>query len=805
MSWHAPPAELLAGLVVAAIIWAGVRAWLRAHDAARLTAERDRAAPFIASPQDRARRARARAERAMASVLARAGAIPTAPSRPADPPAIPRPAVPPAFQTPTPTAPAPSPLPRPAVHAAARWIAHGEAVSLAELQLTGGMFYLGTSLTAPDGRREHCLVDPSLPVARHIGGPTGLQYWPAYAELTPSGRRSFLAWLAGGRSDPAADIGLVFLFFYGLERRVFVDRALSDAPVLIAEVERLLGIYGEHASFRNYAGSFLGAARLANGHFAPPRAAPPSGLGHELDPAIRVHLGQLLAQGRPIDAPAALLWVLGSPETRLRTAGQRCFAELETLWAVRFAARNPAGLTIRTPQRRIALRYHLASGAGAVDIPGPYDGLPDIAGVTAPLQGLRDLLESCMTELDPYSRFLGRRPEAQGGLEAAMLLPSSIRATSAAAALLAARARLDALLGAEGLATTTPLALAAALDIPAPADGPGQQFVTRLALMLDHLDVGLEPDRRYGGAPPRLDGVIVAFRAPGGAPIAAGHTAFDAARVGLEIGLLAAAADGEVSAGELAVLFAAARRAPGLAAHERRRLEAFLHGQAAEPPRLQAAVKRAAGLDAEGRAAIAEAALGAVVADGHADADEVRFLERLHRSLHLPAGQVHAALHQRAAARQAPVIVAAEDLPPDLPLPPRAPAAPGGLRLDHARLARIQAETTRVSAMLADVFADDAPPTPLLPPIPRPSANTASPYPGLDAPHAILLAFVVAGGGRTGAVAFETEAQRLRLLPAAALEAINDWGFATHDEPVLEEDGEIVAVPDHLRPALAPN
>ena len=651
-----------------------------------------------------------------------------------------------------------------------------------------------------------------MPVAQSPQGNTGLHYWPSYASITATGRRAFLQWLADGRGDPSVDIGLVFIFFYGLERRLFIDRVLADAPALIAEVERLLGIYGSNGSFQGYASSFLVAARLATGDLTPPRPAP-TAYSYELPLATRVHIGRLLAAGQPIDAAAALLWTLGSPETRLRTPGHRCFAELEQLWAARFAERNPGGLKVRAPQRRIKLSYTAASGTFALNVPGAHEALPDVASVTAPLQGLRDLLESCMTELEPYSRLLGRRPEARDGLEAAMLLPAAIRGTAASGVLAAARARLDALLGTSGMASTTPRALADALGVQATEDGSGQQLVVRLSLMLDHLDIGLEPDRRYGGPLTGADAKVVAFRAAGGAPVAPGQSAFEAARLALEIGVLAAAADGEVTPAELEALVADARKASRLEPHERLRLEAFVRSLVGEPPRIQAALKRAGALPADRRGAIAGAAIVAVLADGRTTAEEVRFLERLHRTLQLSPEAVHAALHQRAAARDEPVPVVAEDLPPDLPLPPvgqpagTPPKAPG-LRIDQGRLARIQAETNSVSALLANVFADaEATPAAPMPPKKAPEApdSEPSPYQGLDSRHGRLLAFVAGRRGRVSLEAFEAEARTLRLLPGAAMETINDWGFANHEEVVLDEDGDEVAVPDHLLPSLAPN
>jgi hypothetical protein len=53
-------------------------------------------------------------------------------------------------------------------------------------------------------------------------------YWPLYSGIDPASRAAYLHWLTGGRKAPEAYIGYVFLFFYGIERRVLVDAQASN-------------------------------------------------------------------------------------------------------------------------------------------------------------------------------------------------------------------------------------------------------------------------------------------------------------------------------------------------------------------------------------------------------------------------------------------------------------------------------------------------------------------------------------------------------------------------------------------------
>lgn len=49
--------------------------------------------------------------------------------------------------------------------------------------------------------------------------------------------------------------------------------------------------------------------------------------------------------------------------------------------------------------------------------------------------------------------------------------------------------------------------------------------------------------------------------------------------------------------------------------------------------------------------------------------------------------------------------------------------------------------------------------------------------------------------------ALEDRARSLRLLPEGAVETINEWGFDTFEEPVLEGEDPVTVV-DHIRTEL---
>ncbi|TPI60613.1 hypothetical protein FJ420_06840 [Mesorhizobium sp. B3-1-3] len=686
----------------------------------------------------------------------------------------------------------------------AKWIPSGEDVRVAGVSINSGMFYLGASFAGKSGA-ENCLVDPTCQVGSVRGDPEGktLPYWPSYQSISPGARRTYLEWLAGGRNDPSIGIGYVFIFFYGLERRLFIDEARNEAPAMAAEVRRLLTLHGENYSFKGYASKFLDVADLmANPDTSRPTLSPDLRSGYEMPLSVRVHLGRKLSSKLPFDSTDALLWILSLPDTQLRTPASRCFEELAELWHLRFASRYPDGLKVNSPRTKIKIEYRAASGGfgGRVDLSDSELGpLPDIAALSAPIDGLRDLLTACTDELAAYSRLLGKKPEAKGSVEAAFLLPKEIL-TSGSGTGAAALKRVDDLFGDHRIAGLKVARLAQALGMEIPTKGKlGAGLCNPIGALMDKLDVGFEPDRRYGSRCLEADGYILLFKAKDGAPVDGEASAYAAARAMVEVAALAAVSDGRVEPSEFESIKADIRSFPGMGGVERGRLMAYASTLLKDPAAQQSAIKKLGSIGADARASAVRSATSAVLADGYAAPDEVKFLERLYKALGYPVEDLYSTLHRGSVALDEPVAVAPETRATGVPIPAPPPPSPsGGLRIDHGRLERIKSETTAVSELLAGIFTEQEPSA--LPPQVREAVAAEGKFAGLDGAHARLLS-LLAESGELDRQAFEDEARKLRLLPDGAMETINEWGFDRFDEPIVEGD-ERVSLVAHLRDKL---
>ncbi len=698
----------------------------------------------------------------------------------------------------------------------AYWLPAGQPVTVGGYAIPGGQVYVGRGLPAVRGgwQPEPALIDPGLPVnSRHPDwAGAGLSYWPSYDQIPPASRAAYLAWLAGGRREPAAPIGYVFLFFYGLERRLLADAAQStaaraEAATVTAEVGRLLSIYGHNRSFRGYATGFLATVEVLQGSTARVYDGPPPLPAYawwELPPMLKLGLAQLARDGKPIPAAWALAWLRGHPEARLRTPVTRCPEEFTQLFALRYAERFNGGLVVKPNKTRLTVSYRPASAG----FPGSFDltfgDLPDVAVLNAPVRRLAELADRCCDELDAYSRFLGKHSDATGSPAAVALLPDALATGTASHEVTVLFDWVERRLGRQDMV----LVDADELSARWPANAPGKLTkgeAVSLAQLLAKRGYGIEPDVRFG-SPPLGPGPAVLFRLGSAVPMPAAATApYQAAMVVLHLAALVSDADNEVADAEKQRLTAHLEEALHLSVAERHRLHAHLVWLLAARPGLSGVKRRLTGLDRAQRTGIGRFLVTVAAADGRVSPSEVTILEKLYRLLELDPGDVYRQVHDLTAApppAAGPITVR----PPApaqhsyaIPPPPPPEPAAAGFVLDTARVEAKLTETAAVSALLGAIFVDDEEPPTWRPAEPAAPTQTVA---NLDAAHSSLLQ-ALAAYGSWPRNRFEALAEERALLPDGALDAINEAALEACGEPVCEGDDPIDINADVLQELLA--
>ncbi|UZB01148.1 MULTISPECIES: TerB N-terminal domain-containing protein [Xanthomonas] len=666
-----------------------------------------------------------------------------------------------------------------------RWVQSGELVEIREVKISGGLFYAGTNLATPTGGDEPSLVNGRLSVAAtgDYREPSG--YWGSYADLSATERRAYINWLASDRSDPECNSTYVIRFLYGLERRVVLDGvrepdSKQDWPVIKATLRQLDAVYGKaDGRIRSYTNSLLDWMELDDvGEKLYTKPLPNFQRTHELPFYLRLALGQCSLDRVPIPAHLALAWARLSPEIPLRTATTRCAEEFDQLFVERYRELFDAGLVL--PKNRTKLKFSRQTFSPALYgtslKPKTFGETPDVTALTAPIKKLNEIVQQCTDELGPLSRLINKNPEARNTLDGLLHLPTSIWPAPRKAAL---QVLVDEV---QGRTITLPLTQLA------DRFGNGGASLNRekirdLARTLEAAHIGMEPNVLEGARAPGDTDPVVLFALLPDQTHQAQSSAYQIALLTLQLASTVAQADGDFSAHEIEHLGREIDAWSHLSPADHKRLRAHLVWLSQAPITLASLKKKLDPLDQTTKETIAASMASLAQSDGTVSPDEMRFLEKVYKTLGVETKRVFSDVHAVSAGRSTTKVEPAKQF-----------------RLDPKRIAELQHDTAKVSALLTGIFTEDVP-EPIIEPqaLPLPSQEaTATPgLLGLDEAHSALLRLMLSRPNWTRSE-LEDGASDLELMLDGALEHINDASFDAYDIPFSEGDDPVEINPEFI-------
>ncbi len=654
-----------------------------------------------------------------------------------------------------------------------------------------------------DGTPDASLIESSLPVDQPgIIPEVDLPYWPSYRAASPEQRSRYLDWLLGGRIDSDVPIGYVFIYFYGLERRVLVDGVDHDA--VAAELLRLLKVYRQSRAFVRYGTGLLWTtlwlsakrAVLSKQLFAKAisRSVNWSEEGIALCLACFAHQG--------IRLPVGLAYRIAGNDVRApRSVITQRHAQLhEAAFQKRFQDRFPEGMELTASKRERRLEYFAASATlGRIqDSGGPLseERVPNVLGLPAQFQPLIDMWTECIDELTAYDR-AHRKARGSTELTAGMYeaLPENLRRGDHPH-FEAWYSVMNQFVTDDGW-TVLPVSELAKLENISERKKLTKLLSVQLATTALHMGLALEPDPRITGQPYAWDDLVSVF--PATEELSDDVASYHAAATLLELGVAIAAADGQIDEIELGRLTSHLESQFELTSQDAARLAHLRYLLARRPPQeFSAARTLQKNLSVEQRRLVGEFLVGIAAADEVIAPLEVKALGKAYRALGLDAAELNRLLQSVAA----PV---AETSTHGMPA--------GSFQLDLARINAIMAETAKVTEFLRDALREDfenepeelspvIPVSPLVVERTKPASSEPVVSPSVPASDHRLkglsdrfLPFATAALGQEvwTRSALNDLAKSHGLMLGAALEAVNEWAYDTlPDALFVDSDTEIL-------------
>ena len=722
----------------------------------------------------------------------------------------------------------------------ANWIPPGQSITIKNHVISDGMIYVGQDLKSSHLPKQidPCLINPKLNVSHHPHrGEYGLRYQPSYRQISADCRATYLEWLAEGRRTKGVPIGCVFLFFYGLERRVLTDyltlRKKEDVAIpeeidqIIAEVEALLDTYSYMGGFGNYASKFLRTCRLLKSPESLADFEPDSKKkGWELPLEFKVVLGRKVAAKKPIPLNWIWCWYIYSDRVRLSMAAHRCETELQALLKLYYQRKYGEGMVVKPNKRKLEVHYHPASSGFLKSIAIDIGDVPDVTRLSSPLNRFQTLIDECIAVLEPYGRWLGRNSEQRDPKAALALLPLEAldvlqeqevedygdRLRRWLLKALGSRERVV-LEGEQLIKCWDPML------VLADRQKPITKSMTMLLVQgLGKVGFGIEPDVRFLGKPLKGDSTVVLF--PLTAPLESVPTQIELSReykTMLVLLQLAAMVAGSVAIaqGGQKYLNAYLDAALQLSKDEQARLKAHFTWMLHQKPTLRGMKPKLSAITNDKKRDMAEVLIGVAGAEGAISSPTVATLVKIYPLLGFEKDEVYSHVHQFSTsaanrAKRGPVTVRSASKTSSgfaIPNPAmggdrlskstklsdkNAPHRPG-LTLDLDAIQKKEAESKAVTNLLGELFEEEdaeaiAVNSTIISVVDGDTNGAGEgAIAGLDSLHSQFLR-ILSRQETWSRQVLETQAGQLGLMLDGALEIINDMAFEMCDDPLT--DGE---------------
>ncbi|CZP05675.1 Uncharacterised protein [Legionella pneumophila] len=679
----------------------------------------------------------------------------------------------------------------------AKWYGFKEDTTVNNINIKGGLIYVGEVLLDIDEyENDASLINPKLGILPAKSWEHGdlIGYWSRYSQIPEQCRGAYLNWLATNRSEPEANIGYVFLFFYGLERRIFVDSqkyTIDDVERnhIIDEVKRLLTIYGNNRSFRGYANNFLATEWILYHRDKPPPNYIDFNDRYCLH-AFQFLLAQYVASGKPIPADIALQWLILHPDFSIKTPARRCPKEFLTLFCYKYREKFGDGLIITPNKTRLILEYRAASPSlrmlrfENINLPNPFI-------LTTPAKSIYDLIEECTNELEQYSRYLSRKNTNAFSVNALALLPNIL--ISQISPLKQIQNKLTDISSGK----IEFISINTIYDIFGETQPANMNIKdsASLSIVLEGLGFGIIPDSRFYNISFNENSKVIIFTGGHGQDFSPSRE-FHIIGTIIRLGSIVAQVGEGISSKEENTLQKIIRENNQLSSIERVSLMIFLYWCLRTPQTTAGLQKKLEIASTSEKQAISSILISVALADGRIESEEIKQLEKLYTTLGLDKRLVSSDIHQLTTAYE-PVTVGLREKEINYQIPTAhiEKTSHESFSLNENLVKIREEETRQVKGILEEIFTErenisfyQAPPPT--------NISKDNPLLLLDQNYQSLFKQLIIKEN-WNKIEVHDACKKLGLMTDGAMEVLNQWSFNLTNAPLLE-DGEVIYVDINL-------
>ncbi len=681
-----------------------------------------------------------------------------------------------------------------------QWAPSGEVIKLCDRMIAGNIYTTDVPL-GWDG--EPSAICKRLSVDSNQRVDEDLPYYPNYESLSPGQRGFYLDWLAGGRRMSNPDqlpTGYLFLFFYGIERRVIVEGDRDSS--LWNKVFDLLQIYGmtrRSRSIPSYFGDFLHFVSYSWGaeDYSLRLPALLEMQGERLsETALGLALAHHFLKNQPIDWKLGHLVAMGLEDSRRSVVIKRTGNAFREMFMTRFQESYPQGMPLKASKRGRAVRYQAGNaslspgyGSSSSQTGSPFViQVPGVLGIRSQFRPLAEIWNRCIEDLSGYSRAVGKINKENGAssqdlLRAHLALPHEIRKGKPHPLEIPYRDALDGCTEEDGL-IFAPVAILASMSGIEERQNLTQKQSENVALLVESFGDSLAPHPAILNLPLAWDQEVAILPNPaGGEP----STSLGGLLRLLYLAILVASADGVIDDDELEVFHSSSGIEDDFGKAQAKATQAVLvRDTNVASKRLQNIAKS---VHASERMTVFKLMVHIACCDEVLSSDENRMLRRIAKALKLGSDALDDVMSEDAAFQTVTVVHGRKILRGEtIPKPSKAPA----FSLDMERISALTAETAEVVSILSRAIEDESEEED------EPEIVSAEKKPATKAPEWMndlderyrpaLMEILINIAGQS--FVLDEIAGRHHMLPDDLIDGVNAWSDETLGDFLIELDDE---------------
>lgn len=667
-----------------------------------------------------------------------------------------------------------------------RWIKPGELVEIGGFKITSGLFFYGKWMNSFDEYSvEPSLINTQCKIGDLEYEQERIDYWSSYSDLTKNQRAIYLNWLSKNKALENINIGYVFIFYYGLERRIledlkdFSNQNKKEASVISQEIINLLKIYGNKSnSFLFYSSSFLNYIKYYFDIVDISDDLLQKACSDSYPLSFKIKLSKSLQKSEILSADLALEWIKFDVGYSLRTPAQRCPQEFNELFKVLYQRYFDQGIKLKENKSKIEIEY-LPASRSIKDRYHFETRFTDYTKQTKHLAKLTQIANSTIDELEAFSRYIGRSNDSKESMKSLSLLPKELLINNKSGIIENIKFKIINKLQENAYVFLDLYDLLTIFSVNQNEPLKNQDIIS-INQFLAKLNIGIEPDIRFG-SPKYLNGdKIILFRISDNFPTSPSIEYSATFLIGT-VGIILSAADGTISFEELEFILNHIKNNLSLLESEINRIKYFILWAKESKLSAPRIINKLKNIRENQKEIILNFLLNLAHADGYVSPEEIDILKKVYRVFNQEESKLYSDIHNiQVGIHELPTVLKKDAEIVSYKIPSQEKAQ---FNIDNNKLLKTLHETEEVQGLLSSIFSEDE--KELVEPILLQGKNDSIFY--LDNKHSQLVRELLKKESWEENE-FINLCETLELMPSGAIENINEAIFSKFKDDLIFED-----------------